>query len=70
MYDGVTLLYCRNWHNTVNQLHFHFFLMKAKKKKKKKNHNLTLDEFLLFLSGGLVSQCYKSSGKFLDGETK
>ena len=31
MYDWVTLLYGRNWHNTVNQLHF----LKKKKKKKR-----------------------------------
>ena len=30
MYDWVTLLYSRNWHNTVNQLYF-------KKMRKKKN---------------------------------
>ena len=31
MYNWVTSLYSRNWHNTVNQLYFH------KKVKKKKN---------------------------------
>ena len=31
MYDWVTLLYCRNWYNIVNQLYF--------KKKKKKDED-------------------------------
>ena len=31
MYDWVTLLYSRNWHNIVNQLYFNFRKGKGKK---------------------------------------
>ena len=34
MYDWVTLLYSKNWHNTANQLYFN------KKEKKKKEYRV------------------------------
>ena len=37
MYDWVTLLYSRNWYNTVNQLYFFFFKGKKVLKKIKKS---------------------------------
>ena len=32
MHDWVTLLYSRNWHNTVNQLHSNKIFFKKRKK--------------------------------------
>ena len=40
MYDWVTLLYSRNWHNTVNQLYFNKRFFYLKKFLKKENKNL------------------------------
>ena len=36
MYEGVTLLYSRNWHKTVNQLYLN--LKNRKKKREKEEH--------------------------------
>ena len=38
MYHWVTMLYSRNWHNTVNQLYRKFKKYKKKKKKKGNSH--------------------------------
>ena len=37
MYDWVTMLYSRNWHNIVNQLYFNFINAILHFKKKEKN---------------------------------
>ena len=41
MYDWVTLLYSRNWHNTVNQLYFAKKYMCKKKERKRKDRHIT-----------------------------
>ena len=53
VYDWVTLLYNRNWHNIVNQLYFN--------KKQFKNENALLSLSLHFELGSITCQDVKSS---------
>ena len=52
MYNWVTMLYSRNWHNVVNQLYFN--KIKNKNKKQKKNPRGTCCLKFTFLNFSLI----------------
>ena len=55
MYEGVTLLYSRNWHKTVNQL----YLNLKNRKKREKKKSIRDEIYILHLQKIPTSMPYK-----------
>ena len=63
--QGKTLLYCRNWHNIVNQLYFSKKTKTKQKnhtKSKKKIHISVFSIFMLSFALSFICVCIRSSG--------